>query len=85
MKFKIEATFTVDGTACVMARRNGDVDFSVSSESRLDGVPLQQFLEIPRKLLRPEHGLDKNVFVFALADSADLSRFHKYDVVELIP
>jgi hypothetical protein len=85
VKFKVEATFTVDGTAIVVARRGGDGEFSVSSSSRLDGVPLQQLLEIPRKLLRPEHGLDKNVFSFALADPADLSRFHKYDVVELVP
>ena len=61
------------------------VIFAVSSLSRLDGVPLQQRLEIPRKLLRPEHGLDTNVFVFTLEDPADLSRFQKYDVVELIP
>jgi len=85
VRFKVEATFTVDGTACVVARRNGDADFSVSSSSRLDGVPLRQRLEIPRKLLRPEHGLDKNVFVFTLADPADLWRFQKYDVVELTP
>ena len=85
MKFKVEATFTVDGTACVMARASGGGDFVVSNSSRLNGVPLQQRLQIPRKLLRPEHGLDMNVFVFALADSADLSRFQKYDVVELIP
>ena len=85
MKFKIEATFSVDGTACVAARRMGDGDFSVSASSRLDGVPLQQRLEVPRKLLRPEHGLDLNMFVFTLADSAALSRFHKHDVVELIP
>ena len=85
MKFKIEATFSVQGTACVAARRIEGGDFSVSALSSLDGVPLQQLLEIPRKLLRPEHGLDLNVFVFALADSGALSRFHKHDVVELIP
>ena len=85
MKFKVEGTFTVDGTACVMGRRSGAGDFSVSSSSTLDGVPILQRLEMPRKLLRPEHGLDDNVFVFALANPADLARFHKYDVVELLP
>lgn len=85
MKFKIEATFTVDGTACVVARRGGGGDFAVSTSSRLGGVLLQQRLEIPRKLLRPEHGLDMDVFVFALADTADLQRFQKYDVVEFTP
>lgn len=85
MKFKIEATFTVDGTACVVARRSGDGDFSVSSSSRLDGVPLQQLLEIPRARPWSQQLADMNVFVFALADSADLFRFQKYDVVELIP
>ena len=85
MKFKVEATFTVDGTACVMARRSGGRDFVVSSSSRLDGVLLQQRLEIPRKLLKPENGLDMDVFVFALADRADLPRFQKHDVVELTP
>lgn len=44
-----------------------------------------QRLEMPRKLLRPERGLDENVFVFALANPVDLARFHKYDVVELLP
>ena len=85
MKFKVEATFTVDGTACVMGRRNGAGDFSVSNSSTLDGVPILQRLEIPRKLLRPEHGLDDDVFVFALVNLADLARFQKYDVVELLP
>ncbi len=85
MKFKVEAVFTVEGTACVMGRRNGADDFSISSSSTLDGVPILQRLEIPRKLLRPEHGLDDNVFVFALANPAELARFHKYDVVELLP
>jgi hypothetical protein len=85
MKFKVEATFAVDGTACVAGRRSGGGDFKLSSSSTLDGVPLLQSLEIPRKLLRPEHGLDDNVFVLALANSADLARFHKYDVVELVP
>jgi hypothetical protein len=85
MKFKVEATFTVDGTACVMGRRSGSGDFAVSSSSTLDGVPILQRLEVPRKLLRPEQGLDDNVFVFSLANAADLARFHKYDVVELVP
>ncbi len=85
MKFKVEATFTVEGTACVMGRRSGTGDFSVSSSSTLDGAPLLQRLEIPRKLLRREHGLDDNVFVFSLVNPADLARFHKYDVVELLP
>jgi hypothetical protein len=85
MKFKVEAAFSVDDTACVAARRIEGGDFSLSASSRLDGVPLQQLLEIPRKLLRPEHGLDLDMFVFALADSAALSRFHKHDVVELTP
>jgi hypothetical protein len=85
MKFKVEATFTVDGTACVMGRRSGGGSFTVSISSTLDGVPIVQRLGIPHKLLRPKHGLDDNVFVFALASSADLGRFHKYDVVELVP
>lgn len=73
MKFKVEATFLVEGTACVVARRMEAGEFSVSPSSRLGGVPLQQLLEIPRKLLRPAHGLDLDVFVFALAEPAALS------------
>ncbi len=80
VKFKIQGTFTVDDKACVFGRPDRDGDFTVASSSRLDGVPLLERLEIPPKLRRPE--LD-SVVGFILADPAALSRFHKFDVVEL--
>jgi hypothetical protein len=82
VKFKIEATFTADGKAFVVGQPAGDVSFAVSSSSRLDGVPLMERLEIPRKLRRPEL---ENMIGLILADPAALSRFHKYDVVEFTP
>lgn len=86
MKFKVEATFTIDGKACVVARRTvGAGDFCLSSLSKLDGVPVLEQLQIPRKYRRPELGLDADVFGFVLADPAALVRFHKYDVVDLTP
>jgi hypothetical protein len=85
MKFKVEGTFTVDGKACVIARRGGAGDFSLSGSSKLDGVPVLERLEVPPKLQRRELGLDRNVFAFVLADPAALLRFRKYDVVELTP
>lgn len=84
MKFKVEATFIVDGEPCVAARCAGG-DFSVSSSSRLDGVPLLQHLELARILQRPALGQNMNLFVFVLGDLTALARFQKYDVVELSP
>ena len=85
MKFKIEYLCSVEGTALVMARQLESGDFALSSSARLGGVPLQQLLEIPRKLIRPGGLLDTSVMVFALSNSADSSRLSKGDVVELIP
>jgi translation elongation factor EF-Tu-like GTPase len=45
MKFNIEAVFSVQGTACVMAHRMEAGEFSLSSVSRFAGVALQQVLE----------------------------------------
>jgi hypothetical protein len=82
VKFKIEATFSVDGKTCVAGRTVGDSKFTLSSSSRLDGVPISDRLEIPPKLRRP---VLKHLVCFSLADPAALQRFHKYDVVELTP
>jgi hypothetical protein len=84
MKFKIETTLSVEGTAIVAARRIDAGEFSVSASSRLGGVRVQRLLEIPSKLLKPGRALLVDLFVFELADSADLSRLQKHDVVELI-
>jgi len=85
VKFRIEGVFTVEGTAGVMARQIEPGDFSISPSSRLGGVRLQQFLDIPRKLKRPDGSLDLEIFAFTLADPADSSRLSKNDVVELVP
>jgi hypothetical protein len=84
MKFKVEATLSIEGTACVMARPIEKGEFSVTSSSRLGGVSVQEFLEIPRKV-KEGRALLLDVFVFALAESADLSLFQKHQIVELIP
>jgi hypothetical protein len=81
MKFKIEATFTADGKAFVVGKPSGDASFTVSSSSRLDGMPLMERLEIPCELRRPEL---ENMIGLVLADPAASSRFHKYDVVEFV-
>ena len=85
MKFKIEATFSIDGKTCVAGRIAGDTDFKISSSSRLDGVPILERLEIPPKLGRLGRPLFKNAVFFAFAAPEATQRFHKYDVVELIP
>ena len=82
MKFKIEATFSIDGKTCVAGRIAGNTDFKISSSSRLDGVPILERLEIPPKLRRP---LLKDAVFFAFAAPEAAQRFHKYDVVELTP
>ena len=82
MKFKIEATFTIDGKICVAGRIAGDTDFKISSSSRLDDVPILERLEIPPKLRRP---LLKDAVLIAFAAPEAAQRFHKYDVVELTP
>jgi hypothetical protein len=82
VKFKIEATFSIDGKTCVAGRIAGDQSFKISSSARLDGVPILERLEIPPKLRRP---LLKNAVFFAFAAPEAVQRFHKYDVVELTP
>jgi len=82
VKFKIEATFSIDGKTCVAGRLAGDTDLKISSSSRLDGVPILKRLEIPPKLRRP---LLKNAVFLAFAAPEAAQLFHKYDVVELTP
>ena len=82
VKFRIEATFSIDGKTCVAGRTAEDTDFKISSSSRLDGVAILERLEVPPKLRRP---VLKNAVFFVLAAPDALQRFHKYDVVELTP
>jgi hypothetical protein len=84
VKFKIESIFSVRDISCVMVRQLEAGEFSVSSASRLSGVPLHSFIDQPRKL-RPDGSPDLEVFVFSLVEPQDSTRLSEGQIVELLP
>jgi hypothetical protein len=82
VKFKVEFVYPHEHGAYLFARRLELGDFSVSSSSRLGGVPIQPHLSQPRKL-KPDGSPDLDVFAFILSQRDDAKRFTIDQIVEL--
>jgi hypothetical protein len=72
---QVESATTVGGRPCVLARLLGPAgDFVVNRDSTLQGAPLEEFLDAPRKV--DAHGEPRlDVFAFRLRHARDLDRF----------
>ena len=68
----------------VLARILEPQEFALGEAATLGGCLVAQFLEIPRAL-RADGSPRIGLFAFALVDEAELERFARGDVVELIP
>ena len=84
MKFEVECVFGQEGPPFIIARQTEVGHFSVSTSSRLGGVPIQPSLSQPRKL-KPDGSPDLDVFAFALTDPQDAERFSVGQIIELVP
>jgi hypothetical protein len=84
MKFKVEFIFGQEGPPYLFARQIEVGHFSVSTSSRLGGVPIQPSLSQPRKL-KPDGSPDLDVFAFVLTEQQDAERFSVGQIIELEP
>ena len=82
MKFRIEYIAQKQRPAFLFARQLELGDFHVSENSKLDDVPIQPHVSMPRSLTT-EGKPDLTVFTFYLSNANDLPRFSVGQVVEL--
>lgn len=80
--FRVEHVTQLQGRTYVFARWLGGKTFSVLPGARLAGVPIDPFLEIPRKL-DSEGKPVFDVFAFRLTDNQDAGRFPPGAEIEL--
>jgi hypothetical protein len=83
-QFEIESILQLEAGVAVLARHLDAGEFSVGPASSLGGVPLREYLDIPRRIL-PDGSLDLKFFAFQLANTSDAPRLRVGQVVQLLP
>jgi len=82
MRFRIEFIAQRERPAYLLARQLEVGDFTISTTSRLGGVPIKQYVSQPRALT-PDGKPDLSVFTFVLATANDLPKLKVGQEVEL--
>jgi hypothetical protein len=82
MRFRIEFVAQRERPAYVFARQLEAGNFTVSTTSRLGGVPIKPYVSQP-SALKPDGKPDLSVFTFVLATANDLAKLKVGQEAEL--
>lgn len=83
-KFEIEGIFKITNIGHIISARliDKDSDFRLTDNSKLGGIEIKNWLEIPRA--KDKEGKPRlDLFVFRLKNSEDKDELKEKDVVEL--